>query len=57
MSDMDYASPHIRQETALQNAMGVNLPGGQSIRNISAPFVLDIKMEAFRGRGQMARGR
>ena len=54
---MDYASPHIRQETALQNAMGVNLPGGQSIRNISAPFVLDIKMEAFRGRGQMARGR
>jgi hypothetical protein len=29
------------------------LPGGQSIRVITAPFFLGTKMEAFRGRGRM----
>jgi hypothetical protein len=29
------------------------LPGGKSIRLITAPFFLGTKMEAFRGRGQM----
>jgi hypothetical protein len=31
----------------------VNLPRGQKIRVITAPFFLGTKMEAFRGRGRM----
>jgi hypothetical protein len=29
------------------------LPGGQSIKLITAPYFLGTKMEAFRGRGHM----
>ena len=39
-------------EGALKNAMSFALPGGQSIRVITAPFFLGTKMEAFRGRGK-----
>jgi hypothetical protein len=39
-------------EGALKNAMSFALPGGQSIRMITAPFFLGTKMEAFRGRGK-----
>lgn len=38
---------------ALQHASALTLPGGQSIRVITAPFFLGTKMEAFRGRGNM----
>ena len=38
---------------ALKHAFPVTLPGGRSIRVITAPFFLATKMEAFRGRGRM----
>ncbi len=38
---------------ALEHASRLRLPGGQSIRVITAPFFLGTKMEAFRGRGNM----
>jgi hypothetical protein len=44
---------NIWYESALKHAFAVTLPGGQSIRVITAPFFLGTKMEAFRGRGQM----
>lgn len=40
-------------EPALRHASTVNLPGGQMIRVITAPFFLATKMEAFKGRGRM----
>jgi hypothetical protein len=40
-------------ESALRHATSFLLPGGQSIRLITAPYFLGTKMEAFRGRGQM----
>jgi hypothetical protein len=40
-------------ESALHHAAPFFLPGGQSIRLITAPYFLGTKMEAFRGRGQM----
>jgi hypothetical protein len=40
-------------ENALRHATPFLLPGGQSIRLITAPYFLGTKMEAFRGRGQM----
>jgi hypothetical protein len=39
--------------SALHRATSFLLPGGQSIRLITAPYFLGTKMEAFRGRGQM----
>ena len=42
---------NIWYEGALKNAIAFALPGGQSIRVITAPFFLGTKMEAFRGRG------
>jgi hypothetical protein len=39
--------------SALDNATPFNLPSGQSIRVITAPYFLGTKMEAFRKRGQM----
>ncbi|HEY4382654.1 MAG TPA: hypothetical protein VGN01_20085 [Acidobacteriaceae bacterium] len=44
---------NIWYEPALRNASTVTLPGGQSIRVITAPFFLGTKIEAFRGRGKM----
>jgi hypothetical protein len=44
---------NIWYEPALRHAFTVTLPGGQSIRVITAPFFLGTKMEAFRGRGKM----
>ena len=44
---------NIWYESALKHAFTVTLPGGQSIRVITAPFFLGTKMEAFRGRGKM----
>jgi hypothetical protein len=40
-------------EPALRRASTVNLPRGQMISVITAPFFLATKMEAFRGRGRM----
>ena len=40
-------------EPALGHAPTLTLPGGQTIRIITAPFFLGTKMEAFRGRGKM----
>src|SRR5271155_2949601 len=40
-------------ESALRHAISFVLPGGRSIRLITAPHFLGTKMEAFRGRGQM----
>ena len=40
-------------EPALRNALPFTLPGGPSIRVITAPYFLATKMEAFRGRGKM----
>uniref|UniRef100_A0A7V4XUA1 Uncharacterized protein n=1 Tax=Acidobacterium capsulatum TaxID=33075 RepID=A0A7V4XUA1_9BACT len=39
--------------SALGHAATVTLPGGQSIRVITAPFFLGTKMEAFKARGRM----
>ena len=39
--------PALRYESTL------TLPGGRTIRVITAPFFLATKMEAFRGRGRM----
>jgi hypothetical protein len=44
---------NIWYEPALRYASAFTLPGGQSIRLITAPFFLGTKMEAFRGRGRM----
>ena len=44
---------NIWYEPALRHASAVSLPGGQTIRVITAPFFLGTKMEAFRGRGRM----
>jgi hypothetical protein len=44
---------NIWYESALKFASVLTLPGGQSIRVITAPFFLGTKMEAFRGRGKM----
>ena len=44
---------NIWYEPALRHASTVTLPGGQSIRVITAPFFLATKIEAFRGRGRM----
>lgn len=43
---------NIWYESALRYASAFTLPGGQSIRVITAPFFLGTKIEAFRGRGQ-----
>jgi len=43
---------NIWYESALRHALPMTLPGGQSIRVITAPFFLGTKMEAFRGRGK-----
>lgn len=43
---------NIWYESALRHALPITLPGGQSIRVITAPFFLGTKMEAFRGRGK-----
>jgi hypothetical protein len=43
---------NIWYKLALKHAFTVTLPGGQSIRVITAPFFLGTKMEAFRGRGR-----
>jgi len=40
-------------EPALRHASTLTLPGGPSIRVITAPFFLATKMEAFRSRGKM----
>jgi hypothetical protein len=40
-------------EPALRHALPFTLPGGPSIRVITAPYFLATKMEAFRGRGKM----
>ena len=44
---------NIWYEPALRHASTLTLPGGQTIRVITAPFFLGTKMEAFRGRGKM----
>jgi hypothetical protein len=44
---------NIWYESALHHASSLSLPGGASIRVITAPFFLATKMEAFRGRGKM----
>jgi hypothetical protein len=44
---------NIWYEPALRHASTATLPGGQSIRVITAPLFLGTKMEAFRGRGRM----
>lgn len=44
---------NIWYESALHHASIMALPGGPSIRVITAPFFLATKMEAFRGRGKM----
>jgi len=44
---------NIWYEPALRHASIFPLPGGHSIRVITAPFFLATKMEAFRGRGKM----
>jgi hypothetical protein len=44
---------NIWYEPALRHASTLTLPGGPSIRVITAPFFLATKMEAFRGRGKM----
>ena len=44
---------NIWYEPALHHASTLTLPGGPSIRVITAPFFLATKMEAFRGRGRM----
>jgi predicted nucleotidyltransferase len=44
---------NIWYESALQHAYTITLPGGQTIRVITAPYFLATKMEAFRGRGRM----
>ena len=44
---------NIWYEPALKHASIVTLPGGHSIRVITAPFFLGTKIEAFRGRGRM----
>jgi hypothetical protein len=43
---------NIWYEGALKSATSLRLPGGQSIRVITAPFFLGTKMEAFHGRGK-----
>jgi predicted nucleotidyltransferase len=40
-------------KSALEHASLYTLPGGLSIRLVTAPYFLGTKMEAFRGRGQM----
>jgi len=44
---------NIWYESALRHASVLSLPGGASIRVITAPFFLATKMEAFRGRAKM----
>jgi hypothetical protein len=44
---------NIWYEPALRHASILTLPGGTSIRVITASFFLATKMEAFRGRGKM----
>ena len=44
---------NIWYESALRHASALSLPGGASIRVITAPFFLATKMEAFRGRGKL----
>lgn len=44
---------NIWYEPALHHAVPFALPGGTSIRVITAPYFLATKMEAFRGRGKM----
>src|SRR5664280_2741054 len=44
---------NIWYESALRHASSLSLPGGATIRVITAPFFLATKMEAFRGRGKM----
>jgi len=44
---------NIWYESALHHASSLSLPGGASIRVITAPFFLATKIEAFRGRGKM----
>lgn len=44
---------NIWYEPALRHASAVTLPGGPSIRVITAPYFLATKMEAFRSRGKM----
>ena len=44
---------NIWYKSALHHASSLSLPGGASIRVITAPFFLATKMEAFRGRGKM----
>lgn len=44
---------NIWYEPALRHALPFALPGGTSIRVITAPYFLATKMEAFRGRGKM----
>jgi len=44
---------NIWYEPALKHASIVTLPGGHSIRVVTAPFFLGTKIEAFRGRGRM----
>jgi hypothetical protein len=40
-------------QSALDHATLFSLPGGLSIRLVTAPYFLGTKMEAFRGRGQL----
>lgn len=42
---------NIWYQSALKEAQQVTLPGGLTIRVITAPFFLGTKMEAFQGRG------
>ena len=44
---------NIWYEPALRRSSTMNLPGGQAIRVITAPFFLGTKKEAFKGRGRM----
>jgi predicted nucleotidyltransferase len=44
---------NIWYDPALRHASAVSLPGGQTIRVITAPYFLGTKMEAFLGRGKM----
>ena len=44
---------NIWYKPTVRHASIVTLPGGHSIRVITAPFFLGTKMEAFRGRGKM----
>jgi len=44
---------NIWYEPALKHASMLDLPGGQTIRVITAPYFLGTKMEAFRGRGKL----